>query len=74
MRCQIPGCKNKGIKKTTSGIFCGIHLDKVSICVCGNHSNEEVETQIAKIGEGLVNNLQEEQFNPFRMSAKIYKK
>lgn len=74
MNCQMPGCKNKGIKKTTSGIFCGIHLDKVSICVCGNHSHEEIETQITKIGERLAGNLQEEQFNPFRMAPKIYKK
>lgn len=76
MQCQMPGCKNKGIiKKTTGdGIFCGIHLEEVSIYTCGKHNKKEIETELSKIGEGLVLEIQQEQFNPFKMALKQSKK
>lgn len=75
MKCQIPGCKNHGVKLTTGdGIYCGVHLNEVSIYTCGKHTKKEIETEISKIGEGLVCEIQQEQFNPFKMALKQSKK
>lgn len=67
MRCQIPGCKNKGIKAATKeGIFCGVHLENVMVYTCGRHSKVEVEAALEQIGEEEASNLQ--QVNPFAES------
>lgn len=64
MRCQIPGCRNKGLKATTkNGIFCGVHLENIMVYTCGRHSQVEVEKALDRIGEGEASNLQ--QVNPF---------
>lgn len=67
MRCQIPGCKNKGIRASTKeGIFCGVHLEHIMVYTCGKHSKVEVEKALEQIGEDEASNLQ--QVNPFAES------
>ena len=64
MRCQIPGCKNKGVKATTKeGIFMGVFLENVMIYTCGKHSTTEIEQALERVGEEEASNLQ--QVNPF---------
>lgn len=74
MRCQMPGCKNKGIKATTKdGIFMGVHLENVMIFTCGNHLPVDIELELEKVGEEEASILQHE-CNTFDMAAKIMKK
>ena len=64
MRCQIPGCKNKGVKATTKeGIFQGVFLENVMIYTCGEHPKMEVEQALERVGEEEASSLQ--QTNPF---------
>jgi hypothetical protein len=64
MRCQIPGCKNKGVKATTKeGIFCGVHLENIMVYTCGKHPQVEVEQALERVGEEEASVLQ--QVNPF---------
>jgi hypothetical protein len=75
MRCQIPGCKNKGIKASTKeGIFCGVHLEHVMVYTCGKHSKVEIEEALERVGEDEASILQ--QVNPFTGidEAKIFNK
>lgn len=65
MRCQIPGCKNKGVVACKKdGIFLGVHLENVMVWMCKEHSTEEVENAIQDVGEDEATNLQHEA-NPF---------
>lgn len=72
MRCQIPGCRNKGLKATTKeGIFCGVHLENIMVYTCGKHSKAEVEQALDRVGEDEASNLQ--QVNPFAGSEMLNK-
>lgn len=72
MRCQMPGCKNQGINKSTGeGIFCGIHIDQISIYTCGNHAEKDIEKELSKKGERIVYEIQA--VNPFAMTPKVKK-
>ena len=72
MRCQIPGCRNKGVKATTKeGIFCGVHLENIMVYTCGRHSQVEVEQALERVGEDEASNLQ--QVNPFAGSEMLNK-
>lgn len=72
MRCQIPGCRNKGLKATTkAGIFCGVHLENVMVYTCGKHPKVEVEQALERVGEDEASNLQ--QVNPFAGSEMLNK-
>lgn len=73
MRCQIPGCKNKGVLATTKeGVFCGVHLEHVMVYTCGKHSPAEVETALEKVGEEEASVLQHD-CNPFVEAPKMLK-
>lgn len=71
MRCQIPGCKNKGIVACKKdGIFLGVHLENVMVWVCKEHSTQEVDNALQLVGEDEASALQHE-CNPFLDAAKI---
>jgi hypothetical protein len=74
MLCQIPGCKNKGIKATTKeGIFLGVHLENVMIWTCGKHSKEEIEIALENVGDDEATYLQHDAC-PFLEVQKLCKK
>lgn len=74
MRCQMPGCKNKGIQATKkNGIFLGVHLENVAIFTCNEHSIEEIETELEKVGQEEASYLEHE-CNPFLDAPKLIKK
>lgn len=74
MRCQIPGCKNKGVCAITKeGIFLGVHLDNVMVYTCGKHTEQEVEAALERVGEEEASLLQHEA-NPFLDLQKIRSK
>jgi len=59
MQCQMPGCKNKGIKAITKeGIFLGVHLRNVMVYTCGKHPESEVLVALEKVGEEEASFLQ----------------
>lgn len=73
MRCQMPGCKNEVSEESSrDGIFCGLHLEHVSIYTCGNHSEEEVENALARRGEEESSTIQNG-CNPFIDASKNLK-
>lgn len=72
MRCQIPGCKNKSIKKIRKdGIFLGVYVEDVNVSICGRHSPKEVENSLARSGEEKALTLQE--VNPYNTLPKMLK-
>lgn len=73
MRCQIPGCKKKGLKATVKdGVFFGVHLENVMIWTCADHSEEEITEALQNIGEEEASLLQHEA-NPFQEVKKFCK-
>lgn len=65
MLCQIPNCKNKGVKACKKeGIFMGVHLENVMVWTCEEHSNKEVNEALQIAGEEEASILQHEA-NPF---------
>lgn len=73
MRCQIPGCENKGVVACRKdGVFLGIHLENVIVWTCKNHSTKEVEEALQIVGEEEASSLQHDA-NPFLDAMKICK-
>jgi len=73
MRCQIPGCKNKGvIASKKNGIFLGVHLENVMVWTCKAHSLQEVNDVLQIVGEEEASILQHDA-NPFLEITKICK-
>lgn len=73
MRCQMPGCKNEVNEESSKdGVFCGLHLEHVSIYTCGNHSEEEVENALTQLGEEEASAIQSD-CNPFVDASKSLK-
>jgi hypothetical protein len=71
MRCQIPGCKNKGVRASTKdGIFLGVHLEHVLVYTCGRHTEKEVNEALERVGEEEATALQPEA-SPFLELQKI---
>ena len=74
MKCQMPGCNNKGIKAIKKdGIFLGVHLENVAIFTCEKHSIKEIELELEKIGEEEASFIEHE-CNPFMEAPKLIKK
>lgn len=64
MRCQMPGCSNKGMKACTkNGVFLGVHLENVMVWTCKEHSDQEIDDALQNVGEEEASTLQHE--NPF---------
>ena len=64
MKCQMPGCDKKSVKKINkSGIFSGINIEDFSISVCSNHSVQDVNEYLTGMCNKEAISLQA--INPF---------
>lgn len=70
-KCQMPNCDNEGnLIRKKNGVFCGIHLDNISIICCENHSEDEINLQLNTIGN-RESSSQQKNCNTFMEARKV---